>query len=282
MRNYILKPMNKFILLAYSKMKYILIIYLICFPFTTTSQNSIIIDDGRTIKIPVVFHIIPTKDTNIPERISNEIIQRELKEINENYSAKNDKTLLHEDFIELVGNPNISFHLAELDDTDNENRGIIRYEKPIKVKHVKSINPKKYLNILIGDFGSASDVLLTKSIPKPVKINYRSVGDRSNTITHEVGHYLGLWHVWGSGNCRKIKTPWRNKSDYISDTPQQGNCTDVKREKSCPPINIEKTPNYNNFMDYSSCRCFFTIEQAKTMRSKIIKFQQNLYTNSGG
>jgi hypothetical protein len=45
---------------------------------------------------------------------------------------------------------------------------------------------------------------------------YYNEFDRGHTLTHEMGHFLGLKHIWGNGNSVDC-----NDSDDIDDTPNQ-------------------------------------------------------------
>ncbi|MCC6410970.1 MAG: T9SS type A sorting domain-containing protein [Saprospiraceae bacterium] len=97
---------------------------------------------------------------------------------------------------------------------------------------------------------------------------------RGRTATHEVGHYLGLRHIWGDGGVFGPNAC--DQSDGIDDTPfansqTEFNC-DITRN-TCP--NIEPPYGANvpdmieNYMDYASEDCMntFTAGQAMLMRS---------------
>jgi len=84
--------------------------------------------------------------------------------------------------------------------------------------------------------------------------------DKGRTMTHEVGHMLGLRHIWGdSGAC--------TNDDYCADTPDATsanfNCVTAD---SCPADGLgnDQTQNY---MDYSddSCMHMFTQDQKDRM-----------------
>ncbi len=91
------------------------------------------------------------------------------------------------------------------------------------------------------------------------------------TLAHEVGHYLGLFHIWGDdgGACAG--------SDQISDTPNQADnngglfpCPTVAPgTTTCAdlPMSCNSNDYYHNFMDYTSDNCLvmFTQEQAQVM-----------------
>lgn len=87
------------------------------------------------------------------------------------------------------------------------------------------------------------------------------------TTTHEVGHWLGLRHIWGDGDC--------NATDYVDDTPNaaaQANFDCNLSINSCddsggpfwqtdPPDMIE------NFMDYSADDCMNMFSNGQSMRA---------------
>ena len=92
--------------------------------------------------------------------------------------------------------------------------------------------------------------------------------------THEMGHYLGLRHIFGDGFCEE--------DDGLSDTPRADGlvppkslaelttvltCTKAKEKDTC--LDDALPDMVENYMDYSpdGCQNMFTIEQAAIMRS---------------
>jgi len=91
------------------------------------------------------------------------------------------------------------------------------------------------------------------------------------TLAHEVGHYLGLFHIWGddAGACG-------NAGDQINDTPDQGDnsqgifpCPFVGTSCAGLPFSCGSNDYYHNYMDYTSddCLVMFTQEQAQVMNN---------------
>ena len=82
--------------------------------------------------------------------------------------------------------------------------------------------------------------------------------DQGRTTTHEVGHWLGLWHIWGDGDC--------SQDDYCSDTPTADAPT-----YHCPPAGTAcgGTTMVDNYMDYTddACMRLFTQCQKERMRT---------------
>jgi hypothetical protein len=98
---------------------------------------------------------------------------------------------------------------------------------------------------------------------------------QGRTGTHEVGHYLGLRHIWGDGGILGLPNNC-NQSDGIDDTPFANaqspfNC-DITRN-TCNTVElfygIDMPDLIENYMDYSSedCMNMFTQGQAAHMRS---------------
>ncbi|MEX1001166.1 MAG: M43 family zinc metalloprotease [Crocinitomicaceae bacterium] len=87
------------------------------------------------------------------------------------------------------------------------------------------------------------------------------------TCVHEVGHYLGLRHIWGDGDC--------TAEDGIDDTPNaddQSNFDCDTTKNTCLDAigTLGDLPDMvENYMDYSAetCQNSFTIGQADMMRS---------------
>lgn len=119
-------------------------------------------------------------------------------------------------------------------------------------------------------FGSNNSNVLTLD-----GIKYQSIG---NTTVHEVGHYLGLRHIWGDASIFSINSC--NVDDGITDTPNQGSQSASKCNKTQNTCidGLNDLPDLiENYMDYSSeyCQNTFTIGQVGLMRS-VLKLQRKL------
>lgn len=84
------------------------------------------------------------------------------------------------------------------------------------------------------------------------------------TCTHEVGHYLGLRHIWGDGDC--------TEQDGIDDTPNAAaqsdfDCDDTKNTCVDDILGMDLPDMIENYMDYSaeSCQNSFTQGQVDLM-----------------
>ncbi len=89
---------------------------------------------------------------------------------------------------------------------------------------------------------------------------------QGKSATHEIGHYLGLRHIWGDGDC--------TQDDGISDTPlsdaaHQQTCD--TSSNTCPDSPTDFPDMIENYMDYSDDRCLnmFTQEQVGIMRAML-------------
>jgi hypothetical protein len=90
------------------------------------------------------------------------------------------------------------------------------------------------------------------------------------TLTHEVGHYLGLRHIWGDGACA---------TDYCDDTPPAA-AQNIGSTSSYPlnvgtcssPTNSPDGEMFMNFMDYprDPYKYMFTTDQTTRMQTAML------------
>ncbi|RMF01081.1 MAG: T9SS C-terminal target domain-containing protein [Bacteroidetes bacterium] len=95
---------------------------------------------------------------------------------------------------------------------------------------------------------------------------------RGRTITHEVGHYLGLRHIWGDGPLAIFGFPDCSADDGVEDTPNQGLNSQFQCDatlNTCTDAGNDLPDMFENFMDYSQEDCLnsFTNGQIAIMRS---------------
>lgn len=78
--------------------------------------------------------------------------------------------------------------------------------------------------------------------------------DKGRTMTHEVGHFLGLRHIWGDATCG---------TDYCADTPtaHTANYSCNPAIASCTSASVFEM--VQNYMDYTNDTCMniFTVDQ---------------------
>ncbi len=177
-------------------------------------------DRDVIITIPIVFHII---HLNGSENISNEQILNAVDLLNQDYSATNpDIGLVRLGMAPFIGNAEIRFELPTLDPDGNCTNGIDRVLTPETLvgDDGSKMNPwprEKYLNVWVVKQmrdgvagyayypGSFSDPIGRLADGIIILSNY--IGEigtgtpgRSTALSHEVGHYLNLSHVWGNNN----------------------------------------------------------------------------------
>jgi PKD repeat protein len=240
--------------------------------------------------IPVVFHVV---HTNGPENISRAQIIDQIRILNEDYSYTNaNKTALRTQFKGIAGSADIKFVLASIDPNGNCFDGVNRIYSPLgvdmdmttqKVKNLAYWNYKKYLNIWVvsnitGGSSSTGTVLGYAVFPWMAgtskdgivmrqdyvgSIETAANSDGGRTLSHEVGHWLGLLHTFQDG-C--------TGGDQCDDTPPvNGTFTNA----SCPANgnscnnDVPDLPDmWENYMDYSNGKCMaaFTLDQIARMR----------------
>jgi hypothetical protein len=244
-------------------------------------DHSLTEDTGQEVAIPVVIHIVYN---NAQQDITDQQIHAQLQVLNEDYNRKNpDSVLTLAAFRPMAANCRISFFLADEDESGNPATGVTRTfttHGPFANDDIHftgtggrdAWHTGKFLNIWVcnladGVFGYGAPPGSNASADGIV-IDYRYFGitdtphyNKGRTATHEIGHWLGLKHLWGdAGGCAD--------DDGIEDTPRQsGASTGCDLAKtSCGTLNMVQ-----NYMDqsYDACMNLFTRGQRSVMRSNL-------------
>ena len=94
--------------------------------------------------------------------------------------------------------------------------------------------------------------------------------DKGRTMTHEVGHFLGLRHIWGDGTGDEASNkPDCTATDYCADTPQAG-----WKHFTCGVFDTCPSDLGNdmveNYMDYTNDACMNIFTQNQKDRITVI------------
>ena len=234
-----------------------------------------------TIYIPVIFHVVyNTAQGNVaPLRLIEQ-----LDVLNEDFGGYNsDYGSTPAVWQPITGNTDIQFCLAHVNPQGGWTNGYEYYQTSANLCNSGNIfstapgwNPNNYLNIWVAQCNSG--VLGFASPPGSpatedgVVIMYNYIGktgasapyNLGRTATHEVGHWLGLQHIWGddAGAC--------TGTDNVADTPNQADNTfgcraaNTVLTDACTP----SAPGimWMNYMDYSDDACMYMFTQGQKAR----------------
>lgn len=235
---------------------------------------------AASVTIPVHFHIIT--NTSGEGTISEDVLKEQIEALNKAFSGTADPT-------SPGANTPFRFSLASFETIpDNDlfdmpfNENSPSTEEKNAMAH--NIGAPSALNIYIarlgeGVLGWARMPFQLPNGPEPVPgldgvviknttlTGGSSPFDQGDTVTHEVGHWLGLLHVFAFG-CN-------DPGDLVADTPFQltNASADCSSSDSCPskPFNDP----IQNFMNTTTdaCMCKFTVGQSTRMDTYHMTFR---------
>ncbi|MDX1446051.1 M43 family zinc metalloprotease, partial [Lishizhenia sp.] len=252
-------------------------------------------NQSRTISytIPVVFHVIHNGG---PENISDAQVLDALDILNRDYQMLNaDTSVVVTPFKNLVADIEIEFKLANIDPSGECTNGITRtvssvtsdanasgYDRIQAVVNEHGVWPgDEYLNIYVAaQIGGAAGYTYKPSnwggtgttMNNGIHILSNYVGSigtgstsLSRALTHEVGHWLNLDHLWGGSN-----NPGQASNcgidDAVADTPSTLGWTSCNLQGTTCDNNLD---NVQNYMEYSYCSRMFTVGQKARMHAAL-------------
>jgi hypothetical protein len=232
------------------------------------------VDDGLgTITIPVYVHVIYS---NTQENISDAQINSQIAVLNADFRKTNsDINQVPTEFAGVAADVNVQYTLAGVTRTSSTRTswGTNDDMKKASVGGVNPVTPQTHLNIWVCNIGGGilgyaqfpGGALATDGVV--VGPNYfGSTGyvsapyHKGRTLTHEVGHYLNLRHIWGDGRCRQ--------DDFVSDTPSSDG-----PNYGCPAyptVNCQSNDMTMNYMDYVDDACMYMFSEGQKVRVRSI------------
>ena len=245
---------------------------------------------NAVITIPVVFHVVYN---NAAQNISAVQCQAQVDQLNLDYARLNtDASNTPSAFAAVAANIGVQFCLAVRDPNGNTTTGIERRQTTVtsfstnnNVKYYSTGGmdawpSESYLNIWTCYFSgtllgyaqfpggnAATDgiAIMFSTVGSMLQPSSAASYNIGRTATHEVGHWLDLYHIWGDDGSACTGT------DYVADTPNQGantwGCPAFPHTDACST----SSPGimFMNYMDYSDDYCvnMFTEGQSARMNA---------------
>jgi hypothetical protein len=250
-------------------------------------------------RIPVVVHVIHNEGR---ENISNVQIESQISVLNEDFNTPD---------LQLAGKPSFEFYLAQRDPTGQCTDGITRQFSALTfhdfatqegaLKALVHWPPERYLNIWVvrdirnsnagttrvlgyarfpGDQRSLDGIVMahtafgrTGTATPPYNLG--------KTCSHEVGHWLALYHTFEDGCAGTRPSDCATAGDRLCDTPPQADpqfsCPLLPRN-TCTEAPIDRADLPDNLMDYlpDLCARSFTPNQAERMYQSLLRWRASI------
>jgi hypothetical protein len=273
--------------------------------------------DRSVVNIPVVVHVIwNTPSQQVPEALlaqSIDILSKDFRRQNPDSGNtgmsggyQDPNGLWAQNYSSIAADCEIEFTLCNVTYDYTSLSQIDLTQDPFYLKNTfpyyQTYNPAQYLNVWVCNM-SGSLLGLAEFPGSPpqydgVSVTYTSIGYNSSdnrVLTHEVGHWLGLRHIWGDCACC---------DDFVGDTyPQQADNGTMAAQPpfpnypnqypcaswtACAGVNVYGNYYYpyvnmgDNYMDYSPSWCmnFFSQGQKQRMWYFLNNYRSGLLLNN--
>ncbi len=238
-----------------------------------------------TFIIPVVWHVVTYNGNG---NVTKQSIDDQMLTLNEDFQRLNaDAINTRALFAPYAADVQVEFRLAHKDPNGDCTEGIVRVESSLAenandaIKAVSYWDSKKYFNIwtaisFAGD-NPPSIILGYAQFPTSginstygVVVRSTAVSRTDRTLSHEVGHCMGLLHTFQS-SCG---SDCSNTGDACCDTPPvftatygcsttQNTCSNDANGPD--PYNANVVDQIENFMSYDACQNMFSLDQRDRM-----------------
>lgn len=162
------------------------------------------------------------------------------------------------------------------------------------IKPASIWDPTRYFNIWVLDLNGLLGYAQFPDAPNEpgvgvnnaantdgVVVHYSTVGsstrkfpggypyDEGRTLTHETGHWLGLRHIWGDGNCATddfaFDTPRASGPNFGCPAPIPNSCNDLTYGGGA-----DSSDMISNYMDYTDDGCMNIFTQGQMARMRVV------------
>lgn len=247
------------------------------------------------VVIPVVFHIVHNgQAVGTGENLDEVYIHAQLAQMNADFALLNsDAGLIPGAFAPVAANTKIQFALAQRTPDCQPTTGIVRVnggradwtrtQINNELKPVTIWDRNHYLNVWTVRFSEDDNLLgyaqfpggnsLTDGVvnayfttgsidtPHPDNPTY----NKGRTMTHEVGHWLNLRHIWGDATCG---------NDLVADTPphleENYGCKSFPHRPNNVCGSNTNGEMFMNYMDYVNDNCMHMFTEGQSVRMNAV------------